>query len=346
MVVLALMLVVIGLSRVTWPAVTGFAAGPFAEVTPQPEATLPAAPESAPAASPPVFGAVIAEEAQVARLTSPHTLIATRGRAEVMTYTVQAGDTLFGIAERFNLKPETILWGNYFTLKDDPHLLRPDQVLNILPVDGTYHFVTEGNTVEQIAKFYRVAPEAIVTWPGNDLDADSPVLKPNAYLIIPGGTRELQAWVLPSLPRGSTSGSRAASNFGQCPGGYSGILGTGTFVWPAAARTLSGFDYTAIHRGIDVRAGNGDPIFAVDNGVVTYAGWNEWGYGNLVVIDHGNGWESVYAHLSAWGVQCGQSVEQGAVIGQAGATGRASGPHLHFEIRYNGVFTNPWTVLP
>lgn len=296
--------------------------------------------------SPPVFGPLVAETEHLSRAVSPHTLIPTRGRTEVITYTVQPGDTLFGIAQRFNLKPETILWGNYFTLKDDPHLLRPNQVLNILPVDGTYHFVTEGNTIEQIAAFYRVTPDVIIGWPGNGLDPAQPVLTPNTYLVIPGGTRELQAWVLPSLPRTARSGARANSNFGQCPGGYTGILGSGTFIWPTQSRTLSGNDYSNIHRGIDIRAGLGDPIVAVDNGVVMYAGWNNWGYGNLVMIDHGNGWESVYAHLSQWSVQCGQSVKQGEVIGAAGNTGRSSGPHLHFELRYNATFVNPWTVLP
>jgi murein DD-endopeptidase MepM/ murein hydrolase activator NlpD len=350
LIVIVLMLAVIGLSQITLPTFTGFSAGALANpalVTPAQAVPASVSASLAQSASAPVFGEVVkAAEAQVGRLASPHTLIATRGRTEVFTYTVQSGDTLFGIAERFNLKPETILWGNYFTLKDDPHLLRPDQVLNILPVDGTYHFVTEGNTVEQIARFYRVTPETIVTWPGNALDPDAPGLIPNTYVVVPGGTRASQAWVPPTIPRGSTAGSRPASNFGQCAGGYTGILGAGTFVWPTQTRTLSGFDYTAIHRGIDIRAATGDPIFAADSGVVTYANWNDWGYGNLVMIDHGNGWETVYAHLSSWGVQCGQSVTQGALIGQAGATGRASGPHLHFEVRYNGAFTNPWTVLP
>lgn len=295
---------------------------------------------------PPTFGALVADAPALSRAVEPHTLIATRGRTEVMTYTVQSGDTLFGIAERFNLKPETLLWGNFFTLQDDPHTLRPGQTLNILPIDGTYHFVTAGNTLEQIAKFYNVAPEVIAAWPSNNLGPDGQTLTPNTYLVIPGGTRALQAWTLPSLPRTAQASARAASNFGQCEGGYTGIIGGGTFVWPTQTRTLSGYDYTSIHRGIDIRAKTGDPIAAVDAGVVTYAGWNDWGYGNLVVIDHGTGWESVYAHLSQWNVQCGQSVNQGELIGLAGSTGRSSGPHLHFELRNSGVYVNPWSVLP
>jgi murein DD-endopeptidase MepM/ murein hydrolase activator NlpD len=295
---------------------------------------------------PPTFGPVVAEVPSLSRGVEVHTLIATRGRTAVLTYTVQAGDTLFGIAERFNLKPETLLWGNFFTLKDDPHTLQPGQVLNILPIDGTYHYVTAGNTLEQIAKFYNVAPEAIASWPSNNLGVAGLTLTPNTYLVVPGGTRALQSWQLPSLPRTAQASARAASNFGQCPGGYTGIIGSGTLVWPTLTRTLSGYDYTSIHRGIDIRAKTGDPIAAVDAGVVTYAGWNDWGYGNLVVIDHGTGWESVYAHLSQWNVQCGQSVNQGELIGLAGSTGRSSGPHLHFELRNGSVYVNPWSVLP
>lgn len=66
----------------------------------------------------------------------------------------------------------------------------------------------------------------------------------------------------------------------------------------------------------------------------------------MVMIDHGNGYQSLYAHLSNWTVSCGQSVYQGSLIGYAGSTGNSTGPHLHFEIRYMGGFINPWQVLP
>lgn len=311
----------------------------------QAEATPAALEPAGLAGAAPAFGPLAPAEQALSRSVLAHTLIPTRGRSDVITYTVQPGDTLFGVAARFNLQPETLLWGNYATLKDDPHLLRPGQSLTILPVDGTYHYVTAGNTLAQIAAFYGVAPEAISAWPGNGLDPAQPELRPGSYLVVPGGRRESQAWVVPSLPRSARVRADAA-NFGQCPGGYTGIIGTGVFVWPTQAHSLSGYDYTSIHRGLDLRAAAGAPIAAVDNGVVTYAGWNDWGYGNLVVLDHGNGWESVYAHLSQSNVSCGQSVSQGEVLGLAGATGRASGPHLHFELRYNGGFVNPTDVLP
>lgn len=286
------------------------------------------------------------KDGQVSRLADVHTLIPTRGRSEVVVYTVQPGDTLFGIAERYALKPETILWGNYFTLRDDPHSLVPGQALNILPVDGTYHFVTEDNTqsVEQLAAFYQVEPEAILDWAPNGLDPSDPVLVPNTYLVVPGGQRELQSWVVPTITRDQVS--TAATNFGQCPGGYSGAVGSGFFVWPANNHFLSGYDYTGIHRGLDIDTDLNAPIYAVDNGVVVYAGPNSRGYGNMVVLDHGTGWQSLYAHLNQWNVACGQSVFQTNLIGLAGSTGNSSGPHLHFELRFNGAHVNPWTVLP
>ncbi len=79
---------------------------------------------------------------------------------------------------------------------------------------------------------------------------------------------------------------------------------------------------------------------------MVWAGPNNYGYGNMVIIDHGNGWQSLYAHLSQWNVNCGQSILQGQVLGLAGSTGRSSGPHLHLETAYNGVRVNPWSVLP
>jgi murein DD-endopeptidase MepM/ murein hydrolase activator NlpD len=300
-------------------------------------------PTTLPAAGPTV---AVEEDGQVSRLADVHTLIPTRGRSEVIVYEVQPGDTLFGIAERYGLKPETVLWGNYFTLKDDPHSLQPGQDLNILPVDGTYHFVTPDNTqsLEQIAAFYRVEPQTILDWAANRLDPNEPELVPNTYLVVPGGQRELQSWVVPTITRAQVT--TEATNFGQCPGGYSGATGSGFFIWPADHHFLSGYNYTGIHRGLDIDTDLNDPIYAVDNGVVVYAGPNSRGYGNMVMIDHGNGWQSLYAHLNQWNVQCGQSVFMTNLIGLAGSTGNSSGPHLHFELRFNGSHVDPWTVLP
>lgn len=123
--------------------------------------------------------------------------------------------------------------------------------------------------------------------------------------------------------------------------------GTGTFIWPANDHFLSGYDYSWRHPGLDFNAALGSPLYAVDSGQIVYAGWNNYGYGNFIVIDHGTGWFSAYAHLSQFYVSCLDVVTQGQVIGASGSTGNSTGPHLHFELFQTGVGQiNPWTVLP
>lgn len=124
------------------------------------------------------------------------------------------------------------------------------------------------------------------------------------------------------------------------------VIGTGVFIWPVDARFLTGYDYSYDHPGIDLAAGEGAPVYAVDAGVVRLEGNDEAGYGNVIEIDHGNGYSTVYAHLSVTNVRACQSVQAGEVIGAAGSTGNTNGAHLHFEVRLNGDYVNPWSVLP
>jgi hypothetical protein len=124
-------------------------------------------------------------------------------------------------------------------------------------------------------------------------------------------------------------------------------FGAGSFIWPTTDHFLSGYDYSWRHPGLDFNAPLGTALYAVDGGQVVYAGWNHYGYGNFLVLDHGNGWFSAYAHLSQFYVKCLDSVAQGQVIGASGTTGNSTGPHLHFELFQTGVGQiNPWTVLP
>ena len=133
----------------------------------------------------------------------------------------------------------------------------------------------------------------------------------------------------------------------ECWGGVLAPVGTGHFVWPTDKHYLVGKDFNwRWHPGLDLGGEVGDPIYAADAGVAVYAGWNVYGFGNLVILDHGNNWHSLYAHLSEIHVTCGQGVTQGALLGLAGSTGRSTGPHLHFEIRSGGVNVNPWEYLP
>lgn len=288
----------------------------------------------------------------IPRLAQAHTTIPSRPRTEIVKYTVVKGDTLFGIAEKFGLKPESILWGNFAVLQDDPHALQPDQELVILPSDGVYWKWSQGNTLTGFANYYGAKPEDIVNAPANHLDPAIDLTKPNipdgTWLFVPNGKREFTSWAAPLGVTRENPASARVMGPGACDPISGGAIGYGSFIWPANNHYLSGFDYApnANHWGIDIAGNTGEGVYATDAGVVVYAGWNNYGYGNMIMIDHGNNFQSLYAHLSAFNVGCGQSVGQGEVIGAIGSTGRSSGSHLHFEIRSASSFVNPWDVLP
>ena len=283
---------------------------------------------------------------QITRTINIRTHIPSRPRQDVIVYTVRSGDTLFGISEKYGITPETILWSNPI-LKDDPHLLRPDQGLLISPVTGVLRIVYEGDTLEGLASVYRANVEDIMNWPGNHLDPDNPELIEGDVIVVPGGERDFVQWTVPRLARSRLNPLPIGAGPGACSGGYQGgAVGSGGFIWPAGNHYLSGFNYSGYHPALDIAAGYGVPIYAADSGVVVFAGWSNWGFGYMVVVDHGNGWQTLYSHLSQWNVNCGQSVYRGNVLGLAGSTGNSSGPHLHFEINYQGVRLNPWNYLP
>lgn len=322
---------------------------PFSALAAQSTST-PMAEVLGPEILPPFAGGGV-EASGVQRRTQGHTEIPTRPRLDVIKYVVQQGDSLFGIAERFGLKPETVLWGNYDILQDDPHSLQPGQELNILPVDGTAYTWNSGDGLNGVAKFFGVSAQDILDWPGNQLDPEvdpgNPAIQPGTLLVIPGGYREIPTWRSPRITR-SNPGVASILGPGACGAIYDGPVGTGAFAWPTPLRYLSGFDYNPSlgHPAIDIAGNTGHVITASDSGVVVYAGWNDWGYGLVVVVDHGNDWQTLYAHLSQVNVNCGSSVFQGNVVGLMGCTGNCSGSHLHFEVRYGDGFVNPWNVLP
>jgi murein DD-endopeptidase MepM/ murein hydrolase activator NlpD len=291
----------------------------------------------------------------IPRQADLHTNVPERPRQDIITYTVQKGDTVSGIAEKFGLQPKTIFAANYEILQDDPHNLLPDQQLKILPVDGVYWEWLGGIPFGQWAAYFKVRPEDIINYPANHLDINTvgdpqnANIKTNTFLIVPGG--EYQYHTPGQLPLGITRTNPASAQVGgsgSCPPITGGAVGVGTFVYPTDRHNLSGFDYSTKtnHLGIDLTANLGDNIYAADGGVVVYAGSNSYGYGNMIMIDHGTGFQTLYAHLSAIFVQCGYNVTQGQTIGSAGMTGHASGAHLHFEVRTSSAVINPWDVLP
>lgn len=271
-------------------------------------------------------------------------------RTDVITYIVEPLDSIFSIAEKFGLKPETILWSNRYTLGDTPDGLYVGDELFILPEDGVYHMWSEGEGLNGVSGFYGVEPDVIVDYPLNNLDRATlgdyslPNIKPGTMLIVPNGTRPTVSWII--ARENPAEGSRYLGDF-YCVGTIYGWVGTGSFTWPTPDHSLSGYDWNPpVHNGLDFQGVSGSPIYAADTGVVVYSGWSDRGYGNLLVIDHDGGWQTMYAHLLDYSfVPCGSNVSKGQVIASMGSTGRSTGPHLHFELRINGAAVNPWNYL-
>lgn len=265
-------------------------------------------------------------------------------RYEPVTYVVERGDAMSKIAEKFEIEMASILYNNKDGLEDNPHNLKPGMNLVIPPVNGIYYTWKEGDTLEKVAGEYHATVDDILNFPGNDVDLTNPDFKPGTLVMIPGGSRDLLDWssLLWGEQRGPGTGTSETGG-NACSGG---AVGDKVFGWPTnGSHTLSGNNYTAGHLGIDITANEGEGVFAADDGVVTMAGWSQYGYGNVVQIDHGNGYASLYAHLSQINVSVCMSVGQGTLIGLAGNTGNSFGAHLHFEIRYGGANINPLDIV-
>ncbi|MFZ2038619.1 MAG: peptidoglycan DD-metalloendopeptidase family protein [Minisyncoccia bacterium] len=229
---------------------------------------------------------------------------------QISVYTVHEGDTLSSIADMFDVSVNTILWANDVTVKT----LKVGQVLVILPVSGIKYVVKKGDTIKSIATKYKGDIEEIISF--NSLSADG-LLIAGEEIIIPGGEEPITASTIIK-----TSNSLPS---------YSGY-----FIRPissACRRTqgLHGWNRNAI----DFGCATGNSVYAAAAGKVLISrssGWNG-GYGSYVVIQHANGSQTLYGHLSSPMVSAGQKVTQGQVIGLSGNTGKSTGPHLHFEIR-------------
>lgn len=278
----------------------------------------------------------------VSRETNVHTVIPERSRDAMTTYEVQAGDSIFSIAKQFKLEPETVLWANEDLLQDNANDLSIGQNLKIPPTDGVVYKWKTNDTVEGIARKFKTTTEAILTWPANNIDLGNPKIASGTMVMVPGGSRQTRSWVVPTFWRPNAGATRGIQS--QCGAGGT-AMGSGTFLWPTASRLISGNDYWSGHLGIDIGAAMGAPVYASDGGVVVYAGGIDGGYGLMVMIDHGNGFHTLYAHLSQILVRCGQNVAQGNTIAYSGSTGNSTGPHLHFEIRFMGAFVNPHDYL-
>ena len=326
------------------PALTTANAAPAATATLRPVTQIAAAPESVESTSLPTISAsqianllatppeTPADSADSISAYDPFTIIPNRSRTRMTTYIAKLGDTISAIAGRYGLNSETIAWCNHYRLA---MWLRPGDAVNIPPTDGACHTVlrTQGLSIADIAGQYGIDdPYAIIEAPANDIAEVTPEFLPpsSAYLFIPGGEGQVITWNAPvqqdSAGNVVAFDPRSPFSCGARSGGgayWANPLPNGTFV--------RGF--YAGHSGIDIAAPTGTPIYAANSGPVLYAGWNNWGYGNTVVIGHGP-FSTLYGHMSSRNVGCGQTVAVGQIIGYVGSTGNSSGPHLHFEIRY------------
>ncbi len=265
---------------------------------------------------------------------NPRTYQAKLPNHNFLTHTVERGETPNIIADQYNITSETLLGGNPW-LNQESNALQSGAELVILPVDGVLHEVQPGETLESIAEDYDVTIDEIVAYASNNLEPPFFRLVPETEILIPGATVGQFYWTAPK-----TVGGGGGSQQWQ-------IVGTGFFTWPITSRCMTQY-YWYGHPGIDVGLPEGSSVLAADHGTITYASWasgSYYDYGNLIVINHGNGFETLYAHLSSINVFPGQIVRQGDFIGLTGNTGRSSGPHLHFEIRLNDFRDDPLFYL-
>ena len=288
--------------------------------TPEPQNILSAAPLP-----------VLADNS-LAPAPNPHTYQAKKPDHNLRTYVVQPGDTPNIIADSLGISPATLLGGNPW-MSQESNLLQTGAELLVLPVDGALHTVKPGDTLESIAAQYDVTVDEIMAYAPNNLEFTERLF-PDTQLLIPGVEIGSFYWTAPKSAPNTNDGQWA-------------VVGTGTFTWPVGGRCVTNY-YWYGHAGLDISLRVGSPVVAADTGTVTYASWasgSYYDYGNLIVINHGNGYETFYAHLSGINVVPGQTVEKGQSIGASGNSGRSSGPHIHIEIRLNDARLNPLSRL-
>lgn len=254
----------------------------------------------------------------------------------ISRYIVREGDTLSGIASMFKVSVNTLRWANDIGAGQGIH---PGQQLVVLPVTGLRYTVKSGDTLASIAKKFDGDSQDIASFNGIDsLGVGDEIIIPNGEIAAPAPTKAVAKVSIP------TGGKKVSASIGAEPAHDVGPVGTAAqdayYIAPLShyIKTQGVHGYNAV----DLADPVGTPIVAAAAGDVIVAkqgGWNG-GYGSYVVIQHSNGSQTLYGHMSEVDVYDGAHVQQGQVIGAVGSTGKSTGSHLHFEIR-NGI-RNPF----
>lgn len=255
-------------------------------------------------------------------------------RQETIAYTVQPGDTVSTIAHRFGLTSKTLVWANGMS---DQDFIKPGQSLKIPPVEGYLYTVKKGDSLASIVKKYGGNQDGVLE--ANHL-ATAEAIQPGQEIIIPGGE--------PPAPPVSVPSRRALltqvySGPGATTPPPSAPSSRARFIWPTSGHKINQYFRGRYHTGIDIEGTYSTPIYAAAAGRVVFAAYDRSGYGLHIVIDHGNGYDTLYAHASKIFIGAGDRVKQGQTIAMVGSTGRSTGSHLHYEIRAGGGFLNPFS---
>jgi murein DD-endopeptidase MepM/ murein hydrolase activator NlpD len=259
------------------------------------------------------------------------------GSGLIQTYKVKSGDTLTGIASKFGVSMMTLWWANSLTSKDD---LRLGQVLTIPPVTGLVVTVNASDTLAGLASKYDVEEQEILK--ANKLE--DPNLVVGQVLAIPGAMgKAIPTPKVEARSSGGSSSGGGSSSSSRAPVTYTG----GAFRWPVSGggNYISQY-YRYGHYGLDIAADYGSSVRAAGGGTVIFAGWKSNGGGYQVWVAHGSGLYTTYNHMSAISVGSGQRIDKGQQVGRIGQSGRATGPHLHFEVWRGSIWSGGSRVNP